>query len=371
MAMNIIRDTRFNSDSYSYSSNNKDQFFREVAAMEENTEWENTKVKEIRILPRKDEIENPDLISHSGLLLNGIPLRNIAYPSLYDRAHVSGSALGKLSGENLSKVLNLCLQTADKDTIAQLVVCGNSVSAVHSDEYVRLPSEKVFQDIDSILKERFSSFKFRSGHIDHSLMVADYDIADKRISSQYGDMLEGLNVTTAITVATSNIGLSGVRISPQFLHDGTDFIIGKPLIVKHKGKNATMDKIRENANMTYSLINKSIVSFSKMQEIPIQYPVPCFCNVAKRIGIPKKLAMAALEDYKMEVENKLLSNALELYIALTEVLSYAKYEKMPDHEIDDLKETVGRALSINFSDYDIPEIEWHMKKDKGYVFHAA
>ncbi len=354
---------RFSDDCYCCSTNSPEEFIREIGEMENNTGWVKANVKEMTVAP--------DPGRKSGLLLNCCPLRKIAYPSLYERAHIGGTALGKLSAGDLSRVLNLCLQTSDKDSAAQLVICGERISAVHSGEYVRLPAKEIFQSADSILRKRFSGTEFRSGYLDHRLAAANYEIGDERISARYGKILEPLGASAAVTVETSNVGLSGVQVLPEIVQRGISFIIGKSLTVKHQGRDATMEKVRENANMTWSLINQSILSFGKMKEIPIQYPIPCYCNVAKRIGVPKKLAMAALEDYKTAVDGKLLSNALELYTALTGVLVYAKYDKISWHGMEDLKETVGRALTIRFSDYDIPETEWHMKKSRGYVPHAA
>jgi len=347
-------------DNFSQSSDNFNDFICAVSEIEKNTSWIKTKTSGLNVcsLPEKKESSTSDSIYLNLNTDEDVKIRKIALPSLYARAKISGAALSKISKADLAYILTCCLKTVPEDEEAQAVIVGNKISAVHSERYVRMDSTAIFQMADKTIKSLFPNAAFVAGGLNHEKSRAKYEINDTRLINAYHDSISIADraIKPEVYVNTSNVGLSGADIYPCFRNGNVSFIIGNPLCVKHNG-NASLEKFQENANMLYSLFQKCIKNFIRMKSIQIHYPANCFLNVAKRIGIPKKLAIKAFDDFKALVCSP-FSNAHDVYIGLTQTLAYAKADGKTSGEISTLRENIARALTINWTDYDLPTIGW-------------
>ena len=116
------------------------------------TQWLRTPVKKLRVMPIEDapplfidrslfdfdvsEEAVADTASRLGLAIRTEdnpffrPLRDTAWKSLLDRAKINGTALTKLSREDLANIINTCLALFGSDAL--LLIRHEKVSAVHS-----------------------------------------------------------------------------------------------------------------------------------------------------------------------------------------------------------------------------------------------
>jgi hypothetical protein len=109
------------------------------------------------------------------------PLRETAWKSLLDRAKIGGTALPKLSREELSGVLNACLALFDSSAL--LLVREEKVAAVHSGDtrdYSVLHIEELLTQLQRGLEERFPGFEFEGGYTDHSMTSASFLLPKQR-----------------------------------------------------------------------------------------------------------------------------------------------------------------------------------------------
>lgn len=147
-----------------------------------------------------------------------IPIRSTAFASLCGRGHVSGSVLQRMSIEDFSTVMNICLQQWGDSSL--VLYRDDKISAVHSgdsNDYSVLPMYDLMKAMEDGLKElcnesgHSSSFDFTGGFLDHSLCSANFFLYDNELAEYYKSYLEKMGYEKRI----SFILLSGSH--PQML----------------------------------------------------------------------------------------------------------------------------------------------------------
>ena len=101
------------------------------------------------------------------------PVRGTAYKSLLDRAKIGGTALPKLTREELASVLNICLSHYHADAL--VLIRDEKVSAVHSGDevdYSVLPIHELLNELQQKLDLRFPGNAYETGYCDHAITSA-------------------------------------------------------------------------------------------------------------------------------------------------------------------------------------------------------
>lgn len=328
-------------------------FFEKVKATEAATEFTPCEVEYIRV--NVDETPNEYAESNSPMSVNingeDVCARGIAWPSLLARAKISGTSLSKLNPEDLSMVVNTCMKV-NKD-IGLAVMVGDKLSAVLSDGYRILSVTEIYR----MANEEFSKYgEFLDGFVDDTGFGARWKLKGE-IGNAYGD-----NLTPVIELYTSNTGHSAVTLVPKLVRGSRfEFICGSSMSVEHKGKSSLQD-VKDLVSMAYALARKAVNQMDALKNIPVRHPVETFLNTAKKIGVPKKLAMMALTDFTdMIYGNENDVCAYDVYMGLVETVFYAQQAGKDKRFCDNLQEIVARALTISWTDSDHNKIEWVVK----------
>lgn len=335
-------------------------------AIRENTERAEEMKDAYRALGKEEVIS--DTISGTQLILRTdgecIPVRNCAIKTILERARISGNALSKVERSVFAKILNHCLKVADGQAL--LKISDDKVSAVHGGDrcdYSVLEMHELFSKTADYLNDNFTDVKYEGGFFEHSIVTALWTLnGNDELVKSYTELLDlhGIkckSVKPSLRLTSSDVGISGANLYPTLIIDGNNIPLGSPLKLEHKN-GATISDFEAKLSMIYSQYDLALGKLSSLLSITIRNPVNAMMGVMKKIGIPKKYAMEALESFKV-FHSTGFSNAHEIYYAISEVIFNMQCNGESGLRITQMEETVARALNVKWQDYDIPgELKW-------------
>ena len=295
------------------------------------------------------------------------PLRDTAYKSLLDRAKVGGSALPKLPREKLAELINSCL-ALHKDS-ALLLVRDEKVSAAHSGDtrdYSVLEIDQLLDGLQSKMDERFPGNQFSGGYVDHSITSASWTLPDQKteLLDTYTKLLaaEGKTAMAAklmpgIRFSTSDTGVASAKVSALLVGLQYPIHIGGMISVEHRRQSKVPDFV-ESLDMLFAPFGDSVARLSGLLSIHLDHPVNAMTAICKRLALPKKAAMEAIDMFEMAIGED-SATAHDVFVAMQEIPFILKTQGTPESKLLALQENMARALTLKWRDYDYArEVKW-------------
>ena len=295
------------------------------------------------------------------------PLRDTAYKSLLDRAKVGGSALPKLPREKLAELINSCL-ALHKDS-ALLLVRDEKVSAAHSGDtrdYSVLEIDQLLDGLQSKMDERFPGNQFSGGYVDHSITSASWTLPDQKteLLDTYTKLLaaEGKTAMAAklmpgIRFSTSDTGVASAKVSALLVGLQYPIHIGGMISVEHRRQSKVPDFV-ESLDMLFAQFGDSVARVSGLLSIHLDHPVSAMTAICKRLALPKKAAMEAIDMFEMAIGED-SATAHDVFVAMQEIPFILKTQGTPESKLLALQENMARALTLKWRDYDYArEVKW-------------
>ena len=295
------------------------------------------------------------------------PLRDTAYKSLLDRAKVGGSALPKLPREKLAELINSCL-ALHKDS-ALLLVRDEKVSAAHSGDtrdYSVLEIDQLLDGLQSKMDERFPGNQFSGGYVDHSITSASWTLPDQKteLLDTYTKLLaaEGKTAMAAklmpgIRFSTSDTGVASAKVSALLAGLQYPIHIGGMISVEHRRQSKVPDFV-ESLDMLFAQFGDSVARLSGLLSIHLDHPVNAMTAICKRLALPKKAAMEAIDMFEMAIGED-SATAHDVFVAMQEIPFILKTQGTPESKLLALQENMARALTLKWRDYDYArEVKW-------------
>ena len=295
------------------------------------------------------------------------PLRDTAYKSLLDRAKVGGSALPKLPREKLAELINSCL-ALHKDS-ALLLVRDEKVSAAHSGDtrdYSVLEIDQLLDGLQSKMDERFPGNQFSGGYVDHSITSASWTLPDQKteLLDTYTKLLaaEGKTAMAAklmpgIRFSTSDTGVASAKVSALLVGLQYPIHIGGMISVEHRRQSKVPDFV-ESLDMLFAQFGDSVARLSGLLSIHLDHPVNAMTAICKRLALPKKAAMEAIDMFEMAIGED-SATAHDVFVAMQEIPFILKTHGTPESKLLALQENMARALTLKWRDYDYArEVKW-------------
>lgn len=295
------------------------------------------------------------------------PLRDTAYKSLLDRAKVGGSALPKLPREKLAELINSCL-ALHKDS-ALLLVRHEKVSAAHSGDtrdYSVLEIDQLLDGLQSKMDERFPGNQFSGGYVDHSITSASWTLPDQKteLLDTYTKLLaaEGKTAMAAklmpgIRFSTSDTGVASAKVSALLVGLQYPIHIGGMISVEHRRQSKVPDFV-ESLDMLFAQFGDSVARLSGLLSIHLDHPVNAMTAICKRLALPKKAAMEAIDMFEMAIGED-SATAHDVFVAMQEIPFILKTQGTPESKLLALQENMARALTLKWRDYDYArEVKW-------------
>ncbi len=335
-------------------------------AIEKDTQKAENLAAQFRARGKEDVIS--DTLDGTCLILKmdgeSIPVRDCAIKTILERARVSGNALNKVTRPIFARILNHCMNVADGQAL--LKISDDKVSAVHGgdkSDYSILEMYELFTKTSNYLYTNFDGVKYAGGFYDHSTATALWTLdGNTELVERYKDLLDlhkvsHINVAASVRLTTSDVGISGANLYPTLIVDGRNIPLGNPLKQEHK-HGATMVDFENKLMMLYGQYSMAIGKLQELLSVTIRNPVNAMMGVMKKIGIPKKLSMEAIEKFKA-FHGIGFATAHDIYYGISEVIFMLQCRGESGTKVTQMEETVARALNVKWSDYDIPgELKW-------------
>ena len=289
------------------------------------------------------------------------PVRGTAYKSLLDRAKIGGTALPKLAREHLAEVLNYCLSLYKADAL--LLVRDEKISAVHSGDpcdYSILPIDELLKTLQLKLNSRFPGNLFKEGYSDHALTSAAWTMPAQKddLIGSYTKLLDSMGkgamakkLMPGIRFMTSDTGIASAKVSALLVGGQCPIHIGGCISVDHRHHSRVSD-FETALDQLFAQFGDSIAKLEKLLTINLDYPVNAMTRVCKKLSMPKKAALEAIQMFEM-AHGGGPATAHDVFMAMQEIPFNLKTQNTPESKMLVIEENMARALSIRWSDYDL------------------
>ena len=289
------------------------------------------------------------------------PIRTTAYKSLLDSAKIGGTVLPKLSRRVLSDVLNECLKLYPSDAL--ILIRDQKVSAVHSGDevdYSILPIDELLLTLQNTLDARFPGNEFKYGYSDHSLTSASWTMPNQRddLVGNYAKHLDSIgksylakNLVPGIRFMTSDTGVASAKVSALLMGGQYPIHIGSCIAVDHRHQSKVED-FTKALDQLFAQFGDSIAKLQKLTEITLTYPVNAMTRICKKLSMPKKAALGAIQMFEMSYGGG-PATAHDVFMAMQEIMFLLKTENTPESKLLFIEENLARTLSFDWEQYDL------------------
>jgi len=97
---------------------------------------------------------------------------------------------------------------------------------------------------------------------------------------------------------------------------------------------------------------------SGLLSIHLDHPVNAMTAICKRLALPKKAAMEAIDMFEMAIGED-SATAHDVFVAMQEIPFILKTQGTPESKLLALQENMARALTLKWRDYDYArEVKW-------------
>lgn len=383
-----MNEAKVYADNYQGTFARQEDFLDFLKNIGRNSSWDRKKSKDLRLvvleegnkvlqeLTSKYEEEGmdegilEDTLLNTGLALKVkgqlLPVRSCAIKTILDRACISGSALRKVDKNVYARIINECMKVAGGDAL--LRISEGKVSAVlggDSHEYAVLDMRQIFMLSVEYLYKSFKGVNYLGGFFEHTIASSVWELGgeDRLLAAYKSELMHhGLmpeDMKPIIRISTSDVGNCGANIYPMLKVGNRNQMIslGDALKLEHKA-GATIEKYEKQLHMVYGKYQAAIGKLSNLLTIGIDHPDNCMMGAMKRVGIPKKYGMEAVELFKAQ-HGEDPCTAHDIYYGIAEVIYTLVCNGESGSKITEMEEKVARTLGINWREYDMPgEIKW-------------
>lgn len=382
--MNSNIDLKYISDAYEVDCQTFEDLMKEVAAMEDNSRWiPGIVTNDIQVNSIDGPIAAEALAQTTGmdvevlkdtatdgtsLYLNvgnkNWALRGSGKGTLFSRAGISGSALGRLSPADLAEVLNLCLNVS-KGSALMLERYGK-LSAVHSDAsdgYRVMPISELLNITNRELRARFGDPEFVSGTNSHSYTCCVWMLPDvkEELQLKYATALEKkigphreIDVMPCLRFSSSDTASCSAIAQPLFRasKSGGYLQLAEGVQVKHSRKASGMDGIeqyqKEVQENLYTKFFDSIEQVGRLGKVEIWHPENAVIGICNDCRISKKYGDIAREEaVRVSIGEECLS-AYDVFLCLAEMLGQAETNGASKLTQETLAEKVYKTMNPKF-----------------------
>lgn len=365
---------------FSATFQNAEEFFDFIKGVKK--EWIETPVSLVTYLPwaycneadmavseevGKDAYLNKEM----AVCINGkaYPIRfeGVAQKTLLERNRMTGKAMSDMGVARRCECLNFAKELYPKDLMKVLIQEDKASAFLSGGErdYAILDAYELILAIQNELDDRFDGAQFADGYFDHTRTYAEWKMPRQKeeLVGSYLNMLRLLGkdrlaekLVPGFSFSTSDIGIGKASISAYlFTDDGTRILIGQGMEVKHRS-GATVEDFASAVTGMFAMFNDFAEGLKKLHSIKLNYPVNAMTGVCKKLLLPKKAAVDAIEMFR-DINGAGAATAGDVYLAMQEILFSVKRDTPSKQFV--CEEQVAKALKINWVSFDVPgEIKW-------------
>ena len=110
--------------------------------------------------------------------------------------------------------------------------------------------------------------------------------------------------------------------------------------------------------MLFAQFGDSVAKLSGLLSVHLDYPVNAMTAVCKKLSMPKKAALEAIAMFET-VNGDRPATAHDVFMAMQEIPFNLKISGTAESKLLTLQETMARALTLRWSDYDLAKkVSW-------------
>lgn len=380
-----MNETRVFKDNYRGVFCEQDDFLKCLKRIGENSSWERRISKHLRLvaITEGSQIEKElreqyadegmdeeiitDTIINTGLLLKVrnqyYPVRACAIKTILDRAGIKGPGLKKVEKSVYARIINDCLKVAKGEAL--LRISEGKVSAVLGGDccdYAVIDMEQIFLHSVEYLHDNFKGCKYLGGFYEHDMASALWELTgeDKLLEAYKEELiLHGKSVDEMkpmVRITTSDTGAGGANIFPMIVSgkENTTINLGEPLRLGHRN-GTKLSEFDDQLKLLYGKYQLATGNLIKLLKIDIANPVNCMKGVMDKLGISRKYAAEAVDLFIAQYGEDPCT-AHDIYYGISEILYMLTCEGEDGSRITRMEETIARALSVNWKEYDVPGV---------------
>ncbi len=274
----------------------------------------------------------------------------------------------RLTGQAEANVLNMGLEASNRRCLA--LIRDERVYAVHSGEkgdYIYTPLSRILEKADEILSK---IGEFKGGEVTHELSSFTYLITDEEVIGKVNEIASRHGAKTDfdvyVRIVTSDVAACGINVYPIIRNKKgalREICFGRPIKKGHVGYghiaddrdrlDALLADVAGNIEKVFASISDIDEALSVAETIKLNYPVECFCNMAKNAGLSQKAAQPYAEMLAAEYREPTAADAFWLLYDAAEV--YLRDTKKSGLQVMSLYETINRMALGNIKTFDMPE----------------
>ncbi len=378
-----MNETSVFKDGYRGIFQEQDDFFACLKRIGTNSFWKRRKAKNLRLVaitegsPIAEEMREKyvndgldediisDTIVNTGLLLKDkseyYPVRGCAIKSILDRAGIAGNGLRRVEKSVYARILNDLLKVANGEALIRF--SEGKVSAVLSgdcNDYSILDVEEIYMHAVDYLGSNFKGCNYLGGFYEHNMVSALWELSgeDELLEAYKEELkLHGKTVDEMkpmVRITTSDTGNGGANIYPMLVSgaENTTINLGNPLRLEHRYGN-DITEFDQQLKQLYAKYQLATGNLIKLLKIDIMHPVNCMRGVMDKLKIPKRYQVEAVELFKAQ-QGEDSCTAHDIYYGISEILYMLACDGEEGSRITRMEETIARALSMNWEEFDIP-----------------
>lgn len=262
--------------------------------------------------------------------------------SLLNRACLAGSALGRMTPENLAKCINLGLQVARGESL--VLERYGKVAATHSDAsdgYCVMPISSLLTITTREVTKRCGRMKFIRGMNSHSYTTATWELPEvqEKLALRYKEAIlkSGLSchydvdkMMPTVRLNTSDTATTSATIRPMFRYGNSHAYLqmAEDIAVRHDKRASGADGIslfeERVSNELYTRLNDLVDSAERLATTEIYNPLNVVVGICNKLRIPKKYGGEAYENVQQFMVNDPILSAHDIFMALNEAIGNAE-----------------------------------------------
>ena len=154
-----------------------------------------------------------------------------------------------------------------------------------------------------------------------------------------------------IRFVTSDTGVASAKVSALLMGGQYPIHIGSCIAVDHRHQSKVAD-FTSALDQLFAQFGDSIAKLKKLTEITLSYPVNAMTRICKKLSMPKKAALEAIQMFEMSYGGG-PSTAHDVFMAMQEIPFLLKSENTPESKLLLVEENLARTLSFNWNEYDL------------------
>ena len=216
------------------------------------------------------------------------------------------------------------------------------------------------------MDERFPGNRFEGGYSDHAITSASWVLPNQKedLLSTYEKLLEAegkkamaAKLMPGIRFSTSDTGVASAKVSALLMGLQYPIHIGGMVAVEHRRQSKVPDFV-DSLDMLFAQFGDSVSRLSRLLTIHLENPVNAMTAICKKLSMPKKAALEAIAMFEA-VNGERPASAHDVFMAMQEIPFNLKISGASESKLLTLQETMARALTLRWSDYDLAKkVSW-------------